>query len=174
MLHNLENKSIGLGLEKNKHENGYFPWMQILEAKDAIFPNILENPKPLQWLHLSSAWIPLIVGTYFRFIVYEYLFQQYKKKELTSVNKLSLTIVLADHLSRTSGALATTLDILNGESLHHVFGGDWICTTQRLYGIFAFYYSFIGSLGISIYRILLIKHRYFVKDVIVKDVILEK
>ena len=118
------------------------------------------------------AWLSLVIGTYFRFIVYKYLFQQYKKKELTSVNKLSFTVVFIDHLSRTSGALATTLVILNGKGLDHVVGGYWFCTAQVLFGQFAFYYSFVGSLGVSIYRIILIKHNYFLKYVVGEKVML--
>ena len=166
MLHSIENKSIWLGLEQYEHENDVYSWIQILEAKDARIPQLLQKPKPVQWLLLVLFWPPLIIGTYFRSIVYGFFFEQYKKKELTSVNKLSFAVILTDHLSNAILTLTTTLIILNGETLHLVFDGCWLLTAGLLYSHFAFYYGFIGSLGVSIYRILLIKHNYFLKDVI--------
>ena len=164
MLHNIENKSMWLGLEL--YDNEVYSWIQILDAKDATFPHLLAKPKPIQWFILSVFWLPLIIGTYFRSIVYGFLFEQYKKKELTSVNKLSFAVILTDHLNNAIMILGTTLMITNSGSLHLVVGGDWFCTLSILYGHFAFYYSFIGSLGVSIYRILLIKHNHFLKYVI--------
>jgi len=172
MLHSIQNKSIWLGLGPYEHENEVYSWIQILEAKDAIFPYFLENPRPIQWVILAFFSLPLIIGTYFRSIVYGFLFEQYKKKELTSVNKLSFAVILADHLKQASILFATTLMVLNNESMHLVLGGNWFCIAQILYGHFAFYYSFIGSLGVSIYRILLIKHDHFLKHVIGEKVML--
>ena len=155
-----------LGLEPYDNETEVYSWIQILDAKDATFPHLLAKPKPIQWFILSIFWLPLIIGTYFRSIVYGFLFEQYKKKELTSVNKLSFAVILTDHLNNATMILGTTLMIINSGSLHLVVGGDWFCTASILYGHFAFYYSFIGSLGVSIYRILLIKHNHFLKYVI--------
>jgi hypothetical protein len=81
-------------------------------------------------------------------------------------------VVLTDHSNYAIGIFTTTLIILNGESLHLVAGGHWFCTAQLLYSHFAFFYCFIGSLGVSIYRILLIKHNHFLKDVIGENAML--
>ena len=166
MIHSIENVSILLGIEPDTDENSFYSWIHVLEAYDAIFPNVLQKPKPIQLLVLAIvAWLPLIIGTYFRFFFYEYVLQQYKNKELLPVNILALVVVLTDHLNRTSGAITRTLLLLNAESLDRVAGGYWFCTAQILYTYFAFHYSIIGSLGVSIYRILLIKHTHFLKDV---------
>jgi hypothetical protein len=173
MLHSIENTSIGLGIEPDTHENSFYSWIQVLEAKDAIFPNLLQRPKPIQWLVVAVVcWLPFIIGTYFRFFLYEYLLQQYKKKELLPVNVLSLVVVSTDHLSRLSGTLTATLFISNAESGDRVDGGYWFCTAQILYTYFSAHYSIIGSLGVSIYRILLIKHNNFLKDVMGEKVML--
>ena len=166
MLHSMENTSIWLALEPYEHEIEFYSWIQIFEAKDATFPRLLQKPKTIQWFILAVLWLPLIIGMYFRSILYEFLFEQYKKKQLTLVNKLCLAVILTDNLNHISGLLSSTFLVLNGESLHHVVGGYWFCTAQMLYGYFAFYYSFIGSLGVSIYRILLIKQSHIVKYVI--------
>jgi hypothetical protein len=172
MLHRIKNNTIGLGLELHEHENDFYSRIQILDAKDGTFPRLLLLPKPIKGFILVVFWLPLSIGTYFRFIAYKYLFEQYKKKELTPVNKLCFAVISTDHLNHAWGILSTTFLILNGESLHLVAGGNWYCAAQTLYSFFAFYYSFIGSLGVSIYRILLIKHNYFLKDVIGEKVML--
>jgi hypothetical protein len=170
MSHSIQNQTIGFSLEADEFQNDLYSWIQVVEAKDEIFPNVLQRPKTIQWLTIFGVWFTLSIGTYFRFILYEYLFQQYKKKKLTRVNKLSLIVCLLDHLNRTSGALITTLIILTGDSLNHSVGGHLFCIFHWYYTYFAFFYSFVGSLGVSIYRILLIKHNYFLKEVMSEKV----
>ena len=166
MLQSIDNKTIGLSLEPHKFEKESYSWIHVIEAKAGILPNILQLPKTIQWLTIVGGWLLFLIGTYFRFIFYEYLFQQYKKKELTIVNKLSLIVCLLDHLNMANGALVTTLIILTGDSLNHAVGGQLFCIFHWYYTYFAFIYSFVGSLGVSIYRILLIKHNCFLKNVI--------
>ena len=170
MLHGNESKTISLSLEEDDFQNDYSTGIEVLEAKDVLQPNFLERPKTVQWSMVSVDWLLVCIATYFRLIVYEYLIQQYKKKELTTVNKLNLVVILIQHLSRTSGVLVGTLLVLNGDSLKHAVGGDWLCFVYFHYVQFAFFYSFVGSLGISIYRILLIKQNYLLKNVIGENV----
>ena len=68
------------------------------------------------------------------------------------------------HTHSAFGVLAGHLIIWNDDALNSVVGGHLLCIVYLYYNQFAFYYSFVGSLGISIYRILLIKHNYFLKD----------
>ena len=136
MLHSIKNNTIGLGLELHEHENDFYSWIQILDAKDGTFPRLLLLPKPMKGFILVVFWLPLLIGTYFRLIAYKYLFEQYKKKELTPVNKLCFAVITTDHLNHAWGILSTTFLILNGESLHLVAGGYWWCKAQLLYGFF--------------------------------------
>ena len=99
MLQSIDNKTIGLSLEPHKFEKESYSWIHVIEAKAGILPNILQLPKTIQWLTIVGGWLLFLIGTYFRFIFYEYLFQQYKKKELTIVNKLSLIVCLLHHLN---------------------------------------------------------------------------
>ena len=169
-MFNIENKTVFLNLKKDELQNDFHSWIQVVDARDFVSPRILEWPKEIQWLLLSVFWFLFIIGTYFRFIFYEYLFQQYKNKELTEVNKLSLVICLTHHLCIVSVSLVPTLTVLNGESLDKFVLGQWYCILQLTCNRYAYAYSFIGSLGLSIYRILLIKHNYFLKDIIGKKV----
>ena len=52
---------------------------------------------------------------------------------------------------------------MSGRSLDDI-PGSWLCTPLRLFYQFQVFYSIIGSLGIAIYRILLIMHDNFVKN----------
>jgi hypothetical protein len=166
----IDNKTMLLNLEKDEFSNDFYSWFQVVEANDFISPVILKRTKVVQWLTISLFWLPIIIGTYFRSIVYKFLFRQYKNKELTEVNKLHFAVCLTDHLAIASTTLAATLIVLNGESLDQVAGGHWFCILQMIYSRFALCYSFIGSLGVSIYRVLLIKHNNFLTDVIGKNV----
>ena len=148
MSRNLENQTISLNLERNNTHNDFQSWIYVVEANDYMSPRLLEKPEKIQWFTLSGYWFSILIGTYFRFIVYEYLFQQHKNQELTAVNKLSLVGILTQHLSRASITLALTVTVLNGESLHQVAGGHWYCILQRVYCHFSFYYFVIGSLKI--------------------------
>jgi hypothetical protein len=172
MLGNIKNKTLGLSLQPQEFQNGSYSWIQVLEAKDIMWPNLLRIPKTSQGVLTAASCLLFIIGTYFQFIIYEYLYQQYKKKELTIVNKLGLVLYLMRHTHSAFGVLAGTLIILNGDALNSVVGGHWFCIVFIHYSQFAFYYSFVGNLGVSIYRILLIKHNCFLKDVIGEKVMM--
>ena len=166
MLNTTKNKTIGLSLELNSVQDGLHPFIYIHEAEDVMWPDVLQRSKHLQWLTLLVTWVPVLIGTYFRYILYDYIFEQYKKKELTLVNKISLVISLTHHLQIIMVSLTTTLMILHGDNLSNVAGGYWFCTIFLHYNPYALCYQYVGSLGLSIYRILMIKYTYWAKDVI--------
>ena len=57
------------------------------------------------------------------------------------------------------------LIVINDSSLEHITG-PWFCTASSLLFKFETVYSFIGSLGISLYRVILIKHDDFARYVV--------
>ena len=69
-------------------------------------------------------------------------------------------------------SIATILIIFYGYSLDQVVGGNWFCILLIYLYNFNHVYSCIGSLGVSIYRILLIKHHYWLKNIIGEKVVL--
>ena len=167
---NMENETMLINLESDELQNNFSSRIEIVKVEDFLYPAILKRTKLSQWVIVFLFWLPIIIGTYFRFIIYEYMFRQYKSKELTEVNKLMLVVRLTNHLFIVCIPFATTLMVINGESLDQFTVGQWYCILQMVYIRYAYYYSFIGSLGISIYRILLIKHNYFLKNIIGKKV----
>ena len=68
--------------------------------------------------------------------------------------------------------LAVTLATFYGDTLDHLAGATCFCMVTRYLIRFNIFYSSIGSLGVSVYRILLIKHDYWLKDVVGERIII--
>ena len=113
-----------------------------------------------------GGWISFLIGSYFRWIMYQYMFEQYKEKEFTPVSKLSLVVALVQHLQQVVAEITITLVVWHDGSLDHLSGGWWYCHFIIYFNIFAVSYSCFGSLGVAVYRILLIKHSYWLKYVV--------
>ena len=166
MLRHFTNEFIALNLKLNQTHNELDFVIDAVETENLIMPNIFLRSKRWQMASVVGQWISVLIGSYFRFIMYEYLFEQYKKKELTPVNKLSLVVVLVQHLQQVLAAITVTLMVLNDDSLDHLSGGRWYCCLIINFNLVATSYSCFGSLGVAIYRILLIKHNHWLKYVV--------
>ena len=138
--------------------------MYILEAEDSIRPNVLSRSKTIQWISVGMAWLFVIIGTYFRSIFYGYLLDQYRCKEFTPINCLSLVVSIVQHLGIITVTFTTTSIVFTDDSLATFDGGTFFCTGLRYLTQYYLMYSFIGGLGISIYRILIIKESLWVRD----------
>ena len=93
MFQGTENMTIGsrkVGLFGEDFEHS----IHILEAKNAMEPELLLVPILIQWLVFANVWFVLLFGSFLKFILYEYLFEQHKKKEFNPVNMLTLILVL--------------------------------------------------------------------------------
>ena len=157
---NLE--SLAVSLRFNHDESQEYSFVQIITAQDAMTDSILGLPKEVQWLMLISCWTILLVGSCFRYILYTYLYRQYNNKEFTSINTLILANAISEHVTIVFLALAYTILIVADTSLENVVG-PWFCYPVTLFHRFGVFYSITGSLGISIYRILLIKYNGWLK-----------
>ena len=118
--------------------------------------NILRMPKQIQWSMISFAWLTIIVGTYFQSILYVFIYQQYRTKEATPINALILVVSLFEHLTAVAFSILYTMMVAADATLEFIIG-PWLCYPITLLYRFVVFYSIIGKLGISIYRILLIK-----------------
>ena len=160
MDNNLE--SLAVSLRFNHDESQEYSFVQIITAQDAMTDSILGLPKEVQWLMLISCWTILLVGSCFRYILYTYLYRQYNNKEFTPINTLILANAISEHVTIVFLALAYTILIVADTSLENVVG-PWFCYPVTLFHRFGVFYSITGSLGISIYRILLIKYNGWLK-----------
>ena len=172
MLRRMENESISLNFRSIQTHERFDFMIRAIIAEDLMEPGIIQRDKKSQWLTVGGSWISILIGSYFRLIMYRYVYEMYKKKEFLPINKLIIVVALVQHLNQVNSALTTTLIVLNEDSLDHVFGGLWYCYFSTILIQFSVCYSFFGSLGVSIYRILLIKHSNWLKDVIGEKVML--
>ena len=129
----------------------------ILEAKDYLYPLLLNPRRPiLMWILFFVVWFCVMIVCYFRYILYEYLFKQYKEKELKPIDTLTFLVAFIDQVSTTMLIIYGTIMVITGNQLQNLIGGRWACIAFIYIVTFGKGYSFIGGLMISIYRIILI------------------
>ena len=151
-----------MSLALNHKDFQEYSFVDIIIAQDAMTDSILELPKTTQWLMLTISWIIILIGSYFRYILYKYLYRKYNNKEFTPINTLKLAHAIGEHVTAVSLILAYTILIVADTSLENVVG-PWFCHPISLFKRFGFFYTYAGSFGISIYRILLVKYNVWLK-----------
>ena len=139
------------------------PALLILETHNVLRPVLLDHSKVFQACICGFHWVTTLFGSYFRYILYQYIFNQYKKKELNPIDILTLILSLSQHIAAIIQTLWLTSMAILDAGLDHWIGGTSVCTILRHMFLFDMYYSIVGSLGISIYRILYIKMDSWVK-----------
>ena len=155
-----ENLKIGYYGEQT---NNYLNFsIQVLEAESIITPKVLNLDKHIQWTVCGICWVLLFVGTYFRYLLYSFLFDSYKSKESKPIDTLILVISVVQHINIVLFVTRLTLILLNDTNLDQI-GAQAFCIASGLIYQFDVCYSCIGSLGISLFRILYIKHDVWLK-----------
>ena len=160
MDYNLGGLTVSLNVKDEEFQE--YSFVEIITAQDAMTDSILGLPKEVKWLILISCWAVLLVGSCFRNILYTYLCRKYNNKEFTPINTLILANAMIEHVTVVVFALAYTILIVADTPLKNVVG-PWFCYPVNLLLRFGLYYSITGTLGISIYRILLIKCNIWLK-----------
>ena len=147
----------------NTSEDGL---IHILDFKSMLRPDILTISKPFQWLICGICWIVIVIGSYFRHILYKYLFDQYKQKESRPIDILTLVLTTSHHLAIVLHAILLTLMVLMDTNVNDI-AGNWSCVISKAIVVFDLSYSDIGigSLGIAIYRLFYIKFQRFSANV---------
>ena len=136
----------------------------VLEAKNHMEPIAFNFRNPIVVSLFCITWTCVAIVFYFRYILYDYLLEQFKLKELTPIDALIFLVAFIDHLSTTLIILYGTIMLITGKSLQYVFGGQWACIALIYIIKFGQGYAFIGGLMISIYRIFLITDCRWTKD----------
>ena len=166
MLTHIKDEFIPLNLRLNQTQNEFDFGIHAVETENLLMPTLLWKSNHWQLVVVVCSWISVLVGSYFRWIMYEHLVDQYKEKKFTPVNKLNLGVALVQHLQQVVVAITMTLMVLNGDSLDQLSGGLWYFFFFINFTVFAISYSCFGSLGVAIYRILLIKQNNWLKYVV--------
>ena len=148
----------------NSKNNSADGLIHILDSKSMVRPDILTISKPFQWFICVICWIVIVIGSYFRHILYKYLFDQYKQKESRPIDILTLVLTTSHHLTIVFHAILLTLIVLMNTNVNDILG-NWFCVFSKAIVTFDLFYSVIGSLGIAIYRLCYIKFQIFSANV---------
>ena len=159
----LKNMTIVTPLNKSVILNELETWIYIIQATNELRSPVLDFPNYLNILGL--VWVCTLIISYFRYILYAYLYAQYKLKELKPIDILTLLHALSDHVSILCLTGYGSLLVLNDKLLHVDTGGSSYCKVLIYTLEFLRGYYFIGGLMMSIYRILLIKRHHWVHGI---------
>ena len=135
----------------------------ILDSENILWPDVLYLSKSLQWSICGFCWIAILVGSYFRHILYKYLYNRYKKKDFKYIDVLTLVAAVAHHFSIIFHAILITLIVLQEANANYIVG-NWYCELSRNVVIFDMFYSVLGRVGIAIYRLCYIRFHTFSCD----------
>ena len=162
MTTNLENVSISMGLTNRRTFNLSDAEVFIQRMEDVVSPAILLPQKYLQIWICIIGWIMTIIGSYFRLIIYKYIYNQYKLKEVTPINVLTFCSCFVTQISVIFNIVYETMVVANNSNIVELTGPAF-CSVVRFLSMFELYYSIICGVGIALYRILLIKSNLWVK-----------
>ena len=135
---------------------------QIVSVEKVTTAWIQDFPTPSQLIIWGFASVLLFFGSYFRYILYEHYVEQYKNKEFKPITTLTLFVTISQHLAIVLLYAFNLFILLNDKWSGHV-DGNWFCIFFKNLYRFDLVYAIIGGFGISVYRILYIRHDHWVK-----------
>ena len=151
------NCTISLGLDSGRITSERERMLTFIDKDSVLLP---ENSDRLGNVF---ALVNAAVFTYYRSKVYKYLLKQFRMKELTPINVLTLIVCLVQHLEVGWGLMYEVMMtwVHNGYENQIM---PWFCMVSSHF-LFSFWgYSALGGLGIAVYRIMLIKHHHLVHE----------
>ena len=156
MINDIEEETVELGYYNESTDKDFNFAIEILEAHSVTLPPLLNLDKHIQWITCGFCWLFLLIGSYFRFLLYSFLYGSYKGKDNKPIDVLILVLTLIQHINIALFVIRLTLMFSYEAKLHETVG-VWYCTINSLIYLFDVCYSYIGSLGLSLFRILYIK-----------------
>ena len=161
----LKGDNVALALNTIQSSNKEELLLAILVGENTSRPVIQNLQTHVQWLICALNLSCLLIGSYFKFFLYQEIRRQFKSKKSKPVNTLILTSSIIQHFTSLMISIALPYRVWNTnspESSDHI-GHPWIGRIIRIIFQFALYYPYIGSLGIATVRILYIKRSQWVK-----------
>ena len=163
MPHFLRNIPYVTSLNQSFFLNESETWIYIIKAKNELRP-LSEYVNNYLYI-IGIVWVCTIIISYFRYILYSFLYEQYKLKKLNPIDILTLLHALSDHVRTLCLAVYLSFIFINAKSLQVDTGGTLYCITLIYTAAFLRAYYFIGGLMMSVYRILLIKRGDWVRRI---------
>ena len=162
MVYQRSNKTVYLSYVNGEDIDLFDPSIDLEDIQQVIEPVLWNLPNYLQILISVTGWCLILIGSYFRLIVYKHLFKEYNAKQLTSINVLTIVYCFIQHSAVLSYQIYETLVVSYSGNLQN-FAGYWFCNGVRFVFGYEMVYSIVGGFGMALYRILLIKYDQFIK-----------
>ena len=83
--------------------------LDIIYSNNIITPKFQSMSEDRQFLIHGLSWLNAAIFTYFRCIVYKYIFKQFKMKQVTQVNILTMVVCFFQHLEVIWGLMTQVL-----------------------------------------------------------------
>ena len=140
-----------------------------------IISHISNQEIPLVSLSLSIKRIltmamvtSLIIGSYYKYIMYSYVWTTNRKHcgwMHRPINILIVSSAAVHHFTHLWMGLSYAM-ILTMETSMADAKGDHVCEITSIIGTYGLIYLSVGSLGISLYRVIYIKREHWIKQVV--------
>ena len=112
--------------------------------------------------------LSLIVGSYYKSILYRYVFTTNRNNRgwmHRPINILIVSSAIIHHVTHvwtgTSLAMMLTMNTSVADAV-----SDWFCQLSYIVGLYGLMYLSVGSFGITLYRVIYIKRELWIKHVI--------
>ena len=161
-MDNFQNSTLFLELGDTYIQNTFDLVFQIVSIENVMRSSLADFSTLSQIIVTGICSVLLFIGSYFRYILYEQCFDQYKSKESKPITLLILFVTISQHLTIVFNYLWGLTVILNDKWFGHDDGNGFCVFVKNLYR-FDIAYAIIGGFGISFYRILYIRFDHWVK-----------
>ena len=110
----------------------------------------------------------LCIGSYFKCVMYRFVFSTNKKNRgwmHRPINVLTVTSAIIHHITHTWAGISYVVRLNMKTPIADVLGAHY-CLITYVVGMYGLAYLCVGSLGVAVYRVLYIRHEYWVKNII--------
>ena len=112
--------------------------------------------------------VSLIVGSYYKNILYRYVFTTNRNNRgwmHRPINILIVTSAVIHHVTHIWTGIALAMMLMMNTSVAEAVG-DQFCEISYIIGLYGLMYLSVGSFGITLYRVMYIKREHWIKHII--------
>ena len=138
----------------------------LLDKAYTPIPDIFKQSKQYVWIICALYWPPLLMGSFFKYILYKYLIHLHINKKFNPLNMLTLLVAMSQHVTALLLGIWLLVMAFIHTDLETVRENGWVCSLMYFIEIAVYIdvvYSIAGRFGISVYRILYLRCDYWVR-----------
>ena len=119
MIHQFRivNDSVNLGTGNSGINSQLL--LNILDANDSMRPFYLRAVGKYVLFVCGVGWMLAVIGSYFRYILYSFMFKKYRKHQLTPIDVLIFVSTSIQHLTNLMKMVFYTILIADGNNFEH-------------------------------------------------------